>query len=83
MLFRSFEKSCPPHEVKPPQWDVARVLDSLRHAPYEPLNEASDRNLTLKTVFLLALASAKRVGELHALVARVGEASPSPSCQSL
>ena len=72
MLFRSFEKSCPPREVKPPQWDVARVLASLRRPPYEPLAEASDRNLTLKTVFLLALASAKRVGELHALTDKVG-----------
>ena len=44
----------------------------MRRAPYEPLNEASDRNLILKTVFLLALASAKRVGELHAQVAKVG-----------
>ena len=33
MLFRSFEKSCPPREVKPPQWNVALVLDSLRGPP--------------------------------------------------
>ncbi|MGL5405356.1 MAG: hypothetical protein ACRDAX_00930, partial [Propionibacteriaceae bacterium] len=31
------------------------------------LRESSDRDLTLKTLFLLALASAKRVGELHGL----------------
>lgn len=72
MLFKSFEKSCPPREVKPPQWDVSLVLSSLRGSPYEPLAKASDRDLTLKTVFLLALASAKRVGELHALSATVG-----------
>ena len=72
MLFRSFEKSCPPREVKPPLWNVTLVLESLRGPPYEPLKRASDRDLTLKTVFLLALASAKRVGELHALTAKVG-----------
>ena len=31
-----------------------------------------DRDLALKTVFLLALASAKRVDELHALSVQVG-----------
>jgi len=39
----------------------------LKTAPYEPLDEASDKNVTLKTVFLLALATAKRVGEIHGL----------------
>ena len=34
---------------------------------YEPLRQASLRHVTLKTVFLLALASAKRVGELHGI----------------
>ena len=48
------------------------VLESLRGPPSEPLKKASDRILTLKTVFLLALASAKRVGELHALTVMVG-----------
>ena len=72
MLFRSLEKSCPPREVKLPQWDVSLVLEALRGAPYEPLKQASDRNLTLKTVFLLSLASAKGVSELHALSAQVG-----------
>ena len=34
---------------------------------FEPLSQASFRTLTLKTLFLLALATAKRVGELQAL----------------
>ena len=71
MLFKSFSKSCPPKEVCPPAWDVSLVLRSLSKPPYEPLEKASIRDLTLKTVFLLALASAKRVGELHALSFRV------------
>ena len=71
MLIRRFKKSCPPREVRPPEWDLSLVLRSLRSPPFEPLCEASDRDLTLKTVFLLALASAKRVGELHALSHRV------------
>ena len=36
--------------------------------PYEPLREASLKHLTLKTVFLLAMASAERHSEPKALV---------------
>ena len=41
------------------------VLEALSKPPYEPLQEASFKHLTLKTVFLLAMASAGRLGELH------------------
>ena len=67
MLFRSFAKSCPIANLHPLAWDVALVLNSLTAAPYEPLKDAEERLLAHKTLFLLALASAKRVGELHAL----------------
>ena len=67
MLFRGFAKSCPTTDLRPPAWDVALVLNSLTAAPYEPIKEAEERLLTHKKLFLLALASAKRVGELHAL----------------
>ena len=71
MLFKHFKKSCPPREVRSPAWDVALVLSSLRGPPYEPLREAHLKDLTLKTIFLLALASSKRVGELHAISYKV------------
>ena len=45
---------------------MALVLNSLTVAPYEPLKDAEEHLLAHKTLFLLALASAKRVGELHA-----------------
>ncbi|XP_068233502.1 uncharacterized protein [Palaemon carinicauda] len=67
MLIKSFEQSCPPSSPRVPSWDLARVLDMLSKPPFEPLKDIVDRNLTLKAVFLLALASAKRVGELHGL----------------
>ena len=38
---------------------------------YEPLRTCEERFLAQKTLFLLALASAKRIGELHALSYRV------------
>ena len=50
-----------------PQWDLGIVLEALNKPPYEPLREASFKHLTLKTVLLLAMASAGRRSELHAL----------------
>ena len=50
-----------------PQWDLGIVLEALSQPPYEPLREASFKHLTLKTVFLLAMASVGRHSELHAL----------------
>ena len=43
-----------------PQWDLGIVLEAPSKPPYEPLREASFKHLTLKTVFLLAMASAGR-----------------------
>ena len=65
MLLRSFVRSVNPVELRPPAWDVSLVLQSLTRAPYEPLRTCQ------KTLFLLALASAKRIGEPHALSYRV------------
>ena len=70
-LLRSFARSVNPVELRPPAWDVSLVLQSLTGAPYEPLRTCKERFLAQKTLFLLALASAKRIGELHALSYRV------------
>ncbi|CAJ1053305.1 LOW QUALITY PROTEIN: uncharacterized protein LOC114463422 [Xyrichtys novacula] len=44
------------------------VLTTLTHrAPFEPLERTELKWLSYKTVLLLAITSAKRVGELHAL----------------
>ena len=71
MLLRSFSRSVNPVELRPPAWDVSLVLQSLTGAPYEPLRTCEERFLAQKTLFLLALASAKCIGELHALSYRV------------
>lgn len=60
------EKPTPSHIV--PQWDLSLVLRVLKEAPFEPLSSCKPRELTLKTVFLLALASGRRRSELHALL---------------
>ena len=51
-----------------PQWDLGIVLEALSKPPYEPLREASLKHLTLKTVYLLAMASAGRHSEPQAIV---------------
>ena len=71
MLLRSFARSVNPVELRQRAWDVSLVLQSLTGAPYEPLRTCDERFLAQKTLFLLALALAKRIGELHALLYRV------------
>ena len=66
MLIKSFSKSVRPEELRPPAWDVTLVPQNLTRAQYEPLWASDERFLAQKTLFLLALASAKRIGELHA-----------------
>ena len=63
-LLRSFARSVNPVELRPPAWDISLVLHSLTGAPYEPLRTCEERFLAQKTLFLLALASAKRIESL-------------------
>lgn len=56
-----------------PSWDLALVLEALCGPPFEPIESVDMKFLSYKTALLLALASAKRVADLHAL-------SVHPSC---
>ena len=64
-IISSCQIEVPKRTVLAPSWDLAKVLEALRSPPYEPLAEASFRELSKKTIFLLSLATAKRVGELQ------------------
>ena len=66
-LTRSFEISAPRPVHRSPSWDLDKVLEYLSGPHFEPLADASFRNKTRKALFLLAMATAKRVGELQAL----------------
>ncbi|XP_041427576.1 uncharacterized protein LOC121402927 isoform X1 [Xenopus laevis] len=66
-FFKGLIRIHPPVKDTVPPWDLSLVLDALTKAPFEPLDDLPLKILTLKTVFLLAISSAKRVGELHAL----------------
>ena len=66
-LLRSFRLSSAERLLRPPAWNLSVVLRFLNLLAFEPLSRALLRALSQKTLFLLALAMAKRVGELQAL----------------
>lgn len=66
-FFRAMAKVKPRPVVSFPKWDLSLVLQGLTMAPFEPIEEASLRFLTLKTILLVAVTSARRISELQAL----------------
>lgn len=52
-----------------PPWNLAVVLDGLSGPPLKPMEEVNLKHLSLKTVLLLALASAITQRYSHALSA--------------
>jgi len=56
----------PPTRKVIPAWDLNTVLEFLKGPPFEPLGQATLKYITLKTVFLVAVASARRCSELYA-----------------
>ena len=65
-LIKSFAKQRPVDRSLAPKWDLAFVLSHMSKAPFEPLDKASLFHLSVKTVFLVTLATARRVSEVHA-----------------
>ena len=70
-LLRSFCLVSVERQLRPPVWDLSEVLRFLNSSTFEPLSRAPLRALTQKVLFLLALATAKRVGELQVLSSMV------------
>ena len=66
-LLRSFCLERPLLSSRVPPWDLLLVLRFLRGPPFEPLSSCSLRDLTQKVLFLVSLATARRVGELQAV----------------
>lgn len=66
-LLRNFQIERPVSRNRTPDWDLALVLNRLASDPFEPLERAPLKLVTWKTVFLLASASGRRRGDLHAL----------------
>ena len=66
-ILKSFRLGDNRRRFKPPAWDLNTVLQFLTSDTFEPLGSADLLRLTQKTVFLLAMATAARIGELHAI----------------
>ena len=67
-LLSSFHRDRPKSSRNLPKWNLS-VLNELTKAPFEPMKDTDLKHLTLKTAFLLVLASNKRRSEIHAWVA--------------
>ena len=65
-LLRNFKQQIPRRNIKAPMWDISLILQKLKGVPFEPLERSSLTHITWKTVFLVALASSKRVGDIQA-----------------
>ena len=68
-LLSSFHRDRPKSSRNLPKWNLSVVLNELTKAPFEPMKDTALKHLTIKTAFLLALASGKRRSEIHAWVA--------------
>jgi hypothetical protein len=67
-LLRSFRIERPLRDNTAPKWDLAMVLYALTKAPFEPrLEEQSIKLISMKTFFLILLASSKRRGHIYSL----------------
>ena len=67
-LFSSFHRDLLQSSRNLPKWNLSVVLNELTKAPFAAMKDTDLKHLTLKTVFLLALASGKCRSEIHTWV---------------
>ena len=65
-LLSSFHRDHPKSSRNLPKCNLSVVLNELTKARFEPMKDTDLKPLTLKTAFLVALASGKRHSEIHA-----------------
>ncbi len=66
-FLRGARRLNPPRPPSIPSWDLSLVLTALQQGLFEPLQTVEPKfQRKRKTLLLLALASIKRVGDLHA-----------------
>ena len=68
-LLKNFSLERPATNRLLPKWSLEVVLDFLNSSEFEPLPQADLSKMVRKAVFLLTLASAGRISEIHALSA--------------
>ena len=65
----------PPRVNLLPEWDLPKVLNMLQKYPFEPLRKTSLKYVTYKTVFLIAITTFRRCGDIQSL--QLGEGTVS------
>ncbi|XP_064120443.1 uncharacterized protein LOC135225117 [Macrobrachium nipponense] len=80
-LIRSFDTTKQKSEQLP-GWNLDVVLRFLMSGKFEPIQECSFRDLTRKTLFLVALATARRVSEIQGMDKRVGISRSKAVCST-
>ena len=78
-LLRGFAIKRPPLRSLPPSWEINGVLEYFAGPPFEPLGDSSLENLTLRTLFLLAAATARRRSVLQAVSVKPGHIRVDPN----
>lgn len=66
-LLKGIFNSRPPEKRLVPEWDLKQVLNFLSGKPFEPMLKCSLKYLTWKTVFLTAVTTFRRCGDIQAL----------------
>ena len=68
-LLSSFHRDHPKSSRNLAKWNLSVVLNELTKAPFDAMKDTDLKHLTLKTAFLLALASGKHRSKIHDWVA--------------
>ena len=71
-LLKGVFNSRPPQKKLVPEWDLQKVLNFLSGSNFEPLSKVSLKYLTWKTVFLVAVTTFRRCGDIQALKVEEG-----------
>ncbi|XP_078235403.1 uncharacterized protein LOC144584060 [Pogona vitticeps] len=66
-FFKGLDNMRPPAKRPIPQWSLQTVLHCLTRHPFEPMASCDLKFLSFKTLFLVAITSARRASELAAL----------------
>lgn len=66
-FLKGSERISPPRIHRFPTWKLNVVLHALTKSPFEPLHEVGLKWVRLKTIFLVAIASARHISEFGAM----------------
>ena len=66
-LLKGVFNSRPPVNKIVPEWNLLIVLQVLKECPFEPMNKAPLKFVMWKTVFLIAITTFRRCGDLQSL----------------